>query len=107
MSEYYDSHYASMKVQPIKVIERMLPRLAFLGFLWGNATKYHLRAGNKQGESYEKDIAKRDRYFAWHYHADVLGEKINPELDYDLPEKYKELYIREIDFQHKMLQPIR
>lgn len=85
----------------------MVSRDMFNGFLFCTAIKYHLRAGNKQGESYEKDIVKRDRYFAWLYNADVLGAVIDPSLDYELPVKYKEMYIRNIDFYRKLKESIR
>ena len=97
MSEYYDKHYANMKIQPIILMQRVLTKEQFLGFLYGNAVKYHERAGNKQGESYEKDIVKRNRYLSWYYHVMKTGENINPSLDYELPVEYLNLNLTMLD----------
>lgn len=94
MSEYYDKHYANMKIQPIVLMQRVLSHEEFLGFLYGNVVKYHERAGNKQGESYEKDIAKRDRYLSWYYYKKNNEGPINPALYYELPIEYKNNFLR-------------
>lgn len=87
MEKYYDNHYAEMSVQPIEVMQEIMSPEAFGGFLLGNAIKYHIRAGHKVGEDIEKEIAKRDRYISWRYHA-RKGERIDPKKDYYCPGYY-------------------
>lgn len=78
-SNYYDSHYSAMEKQPIEIMQERLTHHEFIGFLKGNYIKYDCRAGHKQGESYAKDIAKRDRYAEWLKQAQA-GQKIDPRV---------------------------
>lgn len=80
-SVYHDNHYAEMDVQPIELAQAIQTHEAFVGGLYLNAVKYHLRAGHKAGESFQKDKDKRNRYISWHIHAS-RGEYIDPRLDY-------------------------
>lgn len=41
------THYKSMPIQPWDVMEVVLTREEFIGFLKGNYIKYAMRAGNK------------------------------------------------------------
>lgn len=64
--KYHDAHYASMAgLEPIELMQLVLTSDEFIGFLKGNIIKYTLRAGHKQGEAAEKDIAKAKRYKQW------------------------------------------
>ena len=58
-------HYDSCGVETIEIIESVvtrekLPRKA--AYNVGNAIKYLLRAGLKDGESWEDDVAKAENY---------------------------------------------
>ena len=65
-TKYYDEHYASMVgLEPIELMQLVLSPAEFIGFLKGNIIKYSMRAGKKQGEAAEKDIAKAKRYAQW------------------------------------------
>lgn len=65
-TKYYDEHYASMAgLEPIELMQLVLSPVEFTGFLKGNVIKYSMRAGKKQGEGAEKDIAKAKRYAQW------------------------------------------
>lgn len=97
MNNYYDNHYAQMKVQPLELMQDILDINEFVAYLMGNVVKYHLRAGHKQGETYDKDIAKRDRYLSWIYHLRNGGLYINPKLNYYLDEEFKRIILSEID----------
>lgn len=80
-AKYYDEHYASMSgLEPIELMQLVLSLPEFVGFLKGNIIKYTLRAGKKQGEAAEKDVAKAKRYTEW---LMKLGYKmpINPKED--------------------------
>lgn len=80
-AKYYDEHYASMVgLEPIELMQLVLSFPEFVGFLKGNIIKYTLRAGKKQGEAAEKDVAKAKRYTEW---LMKLGYKmpINPKED--------------------------
>lgn len=50
-----------------------------LNFAWGSALKYWWRAGKKDGESAEKDLAKYEHYVrfiaARMFHGDMLHDK--------------------------------
>lgn len=64
--KFYDAHYANMiGLEPIELMQLVLTSDEFIGFLKGNIIKYTLRAGHKQGEAAEKDIAKAKRYKQW------------------------------------------
>lgn len=80
-TKHYDEHYASMiGLEPIELMQLVLTYDEFIGFLKGNIIKYTLRAGKKQGEAAEKDLAKAKRYTEW---LVKLGYKmpINPKED--------------------------
>lgn len=54
------THYKDMPMQPWAVMESVLTRDEFIGFLKGNIIKYSMRAGQKAG-------ATKDGEKAWHY----------------------------------------
>jgi len=54
------THYKEMPVQPWTVMENVLTRAEFIGFLKGNIIKYSMRAGRKGAT--DEDINK-----AFHY----------------------------------------
>lgn len=62
------SHYKDMPVQPWEVMEAVLTRQEFIGFLRGNVIKYSMRAGRKEGSD---DAAKARHYM----------QKLNEVLD--------------------------
>ena len=53
------NHYKDMAVQPWHVMESVLTREEFIGFLKGNVIKYSLRAGRKEGS----DDAGKARHY--------------------------------------------
>lgn len=53
------SHYKDMPVQPWEVMEAVLTREEFVGFLKGNVIKYSMRAGRKDGS----DDAGKARHY--------------------------------------------
>lgn len=58
-------HYKNMTIQPWAVMEAVLTRDEFIGFLKGNILKYSLRQGKKAG-------ADDDGEKALHYRAKLL-----------------------------------
>ena len=52
------SHYQDMAIQPWDVMQAVLTREEFVGFLKGNVLKYSLRAGKKAGADDDADKAK-------------------------------------------------
>jgi len=52
------SHYKDMTVQPWDVMEAVLTKAEFIGFLKGNIIKYSLRDGRKAGATKDGDKAK-------------------------------------------------
>lgn len=54
------SHYKDMAIQPWDVMETVLTREEFIGFLKGNVIKYSMRAGKKGDAS--TDAAKAMHY---------------------------------------------
>ena len=71
-------HYINSAKQPIEVMQLLMGKTAFLGFLQGNVIKYSMRAGYK--DSAEKDINKRNQYAYW-YELASKGVLINPIKD--------------------------
>ena len=55
------THYKDMPVQPWTVMEAVLTREEFIGFLKGNVIKYSMRQGRKDGTD---DLAKAQHYLA-------------------------------------------
>jgi len=53
------NHYKEMAVQPWELMESVLTREEFQGFLKGNIIKYSLRAGRKDGSD---DAGKAKHY---------------------------------------------
>ena len=53
------NHYKDMPIQPWHVMESVLTRDEFIGFLKGNVIKYSLRAGRKEGS----DDAGKARHY--------------------------------------------
>jgi len=53
------NHYKDMAIQPWAVMESVLTREEFVGFLKGNIIKYSLRAGRKDGS----DDAGKARHY--------------------------------------------
>ena len=59
------THYTDMSVQPWTLMESILTHEEFVGFLKGNAIKYAMRQGKKEGS----DDANKSR----HYLAKLKG----------------------------------
>jgi hypothetical protein len=53
------NHYKEMPIQPWAVMESVLTRDEFVGFLKGNIIKYSMRAGRKEGS----DDANKARHY--------------------------------------------
>jgi hypothetical protein len=58
------SHYKDMSVQPWTVMEALLTREEFIGYLKGNLIKYGMRQGKKDSPDAEK----------WHHYNMKLKE---------------------------------
>ena len=101
MSKYYDNHYAEMKVQPLEVMQEVFDVQEMCNICFSQVIKYHLRAGHKQGEAYEKDIAKRDRYLSWVEHLIRYETHIDANLEYPLNKEWKEFMLKKIDEKYK------
>ena len=52
------NHYKDMPMQPWDVMQAVLTRDEFIGFLKGNVLKYSLRAGKKAGAEDDAEKAK-------------------------------------------------
>jgi hypothetical protein len=50
------THYRDMKVQPWNVMESILTKEEFLGFIKGNIIKYSMRQGRKDSNDADKAI---------------------------------------------------
>ena len=76
-------HYINSAKQPIEVMQLLMGKTAFLGFLQGNVIKYSMRAGYK--DSAEKDITKRNQYASWYDLAskDVVIDPITASVPTD------------------------
>lgn len=57
-------HYNSLPIQPIQLMESVLTRAEFLGYLKGNMIKYAMRAGKK--DAMQKDVNKYEQYKVWY-----------------------------------------
>lgn len=102
---FHDSHYADMEIQPIEIMQALMTRNEFQHFLFGTIVKYHRRAGHKQGESFRKDLTKRDRYIQWYYTSSVLGKYINPnDVGVSVPTDFKMNLINSIDSKYRWLK---
>jgi hypothetical protein len=55
------THYVSMPVQPWEVMESVMTREEFVGFLKGNIIKYSMRQGKKEDSD---DVGKLQHYIA-------------------------------------------
>ena len=53
------NHYKEMAIQPWAVMEAVLTRAEFVGYLKGNVIKYAMRAGRKDGSD---DAGKAHHY---------------------------------------------
>ena len=62
-------HYKTMPVQPWDVMEAVLTREEFIGFLKGNVIKYSMRAGRKEGS----DDANKARHYMMKL-REIVGE---------------------------------
>lgn len=70
--DYHDKHYTECLVEPIVLMQAVMTKEQFKGFLIGNALKYRLRAGHK--EDAQKDIDKALRYEQWLKEYEQEGE---------------------------------
>ena len=73
------NHYGgtSEDMQPIEVMQSMVPQEAFCGFLKCTALKYIFRAGNKYNNPASQDIAKAIVYLTW-FKEVLEGKTIDP-----------------------------
>lgn len=55
------SHYQAMAMQPWDVMEAVLTREEFIGFLKGNVIKYSMRDGRKVDSLHDADKARHYR----------------------------------------------
>lgn len=56
------AHYANMGIEPLEVLQTLLSRDQYYGFLIGNIIKYAMRQGHKFGEPATKDATKCRSY---------------------------------------------
>jgi len=71
-------HYINAAMQPIEVMQKLLSKEQFEGFLLGNIIKYSARSPYKKQE--HSDITKRNQYAYWLQLART-GVIINPTKD--------------------------
>lgn len=71
-------HYQTLTQQPIEIMQRLMTREQFLGFLHGNVVKYALRCGRKDDPA--KEMEKVRQYADWYVRA-LGGETIDPRLE--------------------------
>ena len=71
-------HYIDASMQPIELMQRVLSKEQFNGFLLGNIIKYSARAQYKHQE--HDDIVKRNQYAYWLQLA-KMGKMIKPTED--------------------------
>jgi hypothetical protein len=60
--QFGGDHYKTMALQPWDVMEAVLTRAEFIGFLKGNIIKYTQRAGKKPGADPSVDMEKAAHY---------------------------------------------
>jgi hypothetical protein len=78
------TYYKDASLEPIQVMQKLMTKEQFLGFLVGNTIKYRLRAGHK--EDAEKDLNKARQYSYWVYLLST-GADIDPVKD-SVPDDY-------------------
>lgn len=69
------THYQTLAQQPIEIMQRLMTKEQFLGFLHGNVVKYALRCGHKDDPA--KEMEKVRQYADWYVRASG-GETIDP-----------------------------
>ncbi len=72
-------HYINSAYQPLEVMQRLMSKDEFCGFLIGNAIKYMLRAGNKDSAS--KDLTKARQYAYWFTQVKLYDKVVKPGAD--------------------------
>lgn len=81
-------HYQNSALQPIQVMQRIMSKDQFYGFLMGNFIKYSMRMSHKKGESVEKEKEKARQYAYWAELAkkdviiDPIEHSVPPEFEY-------------------------
>jgi len=66
-------HYKRMPIQPWTLMEIVLTKEEFIGYLKGNIIKYAMRAGHKPDSD--------DEHKAWHYNEKLQEVMINADFD--------------------------
>lgn len=56
------NHYKDMPIEPWEVMEVLLTKEEFIGYMKGCYIKYAMRAGHKVGEDVGKDVDKARHY---------------------------------------------
>ena len=79
-------HYKKSAMQPIQVMQTLMSKEEFKGFLLGNVIKYRMRCNFKNQK--ESDVNKARQYHYWLILADC-DQIINPTLDIP-PDNWKE-----------------
>lgn len=81
-------HYQNSALQPIQVMQRIMSKEQFYGFLMGNFIKYSMRMSHKKSESVEKEKEKAMQYAYWAELAkkdiiiDPIEHSVPPEFEY-------------------------
>lgn len=81
-------HYQNSALQPIQVMQRIMSKEQFYGFLMGNFIKYSMRMSHKKSESIEKEKEKARQYAYWAELAkkdviiDPIEHSVPPEFEY-------------------------
>lgn len=81
-------HYQNSALQPIQVMQRIMSKEQFYGFLMGNFIKYSMRMSHKKSESVEKEKEKARQYAYWAELAkkdviiDPIEHSVPPEFEY-------------------------
>ena len=69
-------HYQKLNQQPIEIMQSLMSKEQFIGFLWGNIIKYTLRCGLKDNPVREMEKVKQ--YAQWYIEV-CEGKTIKPE----------------------------
>ena len=80
-------HYQNSALQPIQVMQRIMSKEQFYGFLMGNFIKYSMRMSHKKSESVEKEKEKARQYAYW---AELArkGVIIDP-MEHSVPSEFE------------------
>ena len=79
VNDLYDDHYTDQKIEPIEVQEQLMRDLVNVPpevrHLLAHVVRYVMRAGNKKGDPWKKDLNKAFNYLHSAIHGRWVGEE--------------------------------